>query len=190
MKVSIDFDGTLTRYSVKEFIKELLLRKYEVHVLTSRKQETESEKQINDDLYKLTDKLGILREHIQFTNFEPKFKFLDEKTIFHLDDDWIEIKQINKETKVKGISVFGNTTWQNDCIKLLDKEKQCETFYYVDTNGKSITKKKRVFETLDDAIVECKKLNAQSHRINKVVSYKCKKCFKYHIGRNGKEIKK
>jgi len=190
MKVSIDFDGTLTRYAVKEFVKRLVSKKYEIHILTSRYKESVSEPNINNDLYEIVTEIGIRRDHIQFTNQEPKFKFLDENCIFHLDDDWIEIKKINKETKVKAISVFGNGNWQNDCLNLIDKFKQCETFYYVDKNGKSITKKKRVFDTLDDAIIECKKLNMQSHRINKVVSYKCRKCFKYHIGRNGKGIKK
>lgn len=47
-------------------------------------------------------------------------------------------------------------------------------------------KPKRKFNTLDEAIAMCKKLNAQEQRIHKLVSYKCSKCFFYHIGTNGK----
>ena len=40
------------------------------------------------------------------------------------------------------------------------------------------------FETLEYA----KKVNSLDHIIHKVVAYKCTKCYKYHIGRNGKEL--
>lgn len=35
-----------------------------------------------------------------------------------------------------------------------------------------------------------KTINVFPETIHKVVSYKCNICFKYHIGRNGKELKK
>ena len=57
-------------------------------------------------------------------------------------------------------------------------------------NGKPVYKKKHKFETLELAIAECKIVNAFTNNIHKVVSYKCPICFKYHIGRNGKEIKR
>lgn len=67
---------------------------------------------------------------------------------------------------------------------------KCETLLYVDKDGNKVTKPKRKFETHDAAVEECKKLNAQPHRIHKLVTYKCKTCQKYHIGRNGKLIKR
>lgn len=54
---------------------------------------------------------------------------------------------------------------------------ECFTYY-----GKPKVK----FDTLDEAIETCKKLNKDYKRIHKLVSYKCSKCFKYHIGSNGK----
>lgn len=75
-------------------------------------------------------------------------------------------------------------------LKMNKNLNQCETLLYIDKEGNRITKPKKKFDTLDEAIEVCKKLNAQPHRINKVVSYKCKVCHKYHIGRNGKQIKK
>ena len=50
-------------------------------------------------------------------------------------------------------------------------------------------KPKVKFDTMDDAIAECKKLNQDLKRIHKLVSYKCNNCFKYHIGSNGKLLK-
>lgn len=58
---------------------------------------------------------------------------------------------------------------------------ECMTYY-----GKPKVK----FKTLEDAIAECKKLNAQDKRIHKLVPYKCWTCFQFHIGSNGKLLKK
>lgn len=49
--------------------------------------------------------------------------------------------------------------------------------------------KKQKYETLDLAIAAAKKCNNQPKRIHKMVAYKCKVCFKYHIGSNGKLLK-
>ena len=66
---------------------------------------------------------------------------------------------------------------------------QCETFSHIntDTMGK-VMKPKKAFDNLDDAIKACKTINIRPHNIHKLVSYKCKICCKYHIGRNGKEL--
>ena len=66
---------------------------------------------------------------------------------------------------------------------------QCETFSHIDTDtmGK-VMKPKKAFKTHDAAIKACKELNIRPHNIHKLVSYKCNVCFKYHIGRNGKEL--
>jgi len=50
-------------------------------------------------------------------------------------------------------------------------------------------KPKVKFNTMDEAIEACKRLNKEPKRIHKLVSYKCSKCFKYHIGSNGKLLK-
>lgn len=57
---------------------------------------------------------------------------------------------------------------------------ECETTW---------SKPKKQFNTLDEAIAMCKILNKEPKRIHKLVSYKCSKCFKYHIGSNGKLLK-
>ena len=67
---------------------------------------------------------------------------------------------------------------------------KCVTIIGIDESGHKQYKDKKKFNTLDDAIIEYKRLNAMPDRLFKLVSYKCLICFKYHIGRNGKQIKK
>jgi len=64
----------------------------------------------------------------------------------------------------------------------------CNTLVRTEADGTKVYKDKKKFESLDAAIEACKEVNAQPHRINKLVSYKCRCCHKYHIGRNGKTI--
>lgn len=70
----------------------------------------------------------------------------------------------------------------------MEPKNPCQTLLRYEPNGQPVFKPKQKFETLDDAIKECKLLNAMPHRIHKIVSYKCTVCHKYHVGRNGKEI--
>ena len=72
-------------------------------------------------------------------------------------------------------------------IKL--ENKACETLLFINEKGERITKPKKKFETLEEAIKECVRVNNKPQTIHKVVSYKCKTCHKFHIGRNGKLIK-
>lgn len=65
---------------------------------------------------------------------------------------------------------------------------QCTTKYVSRINGELIDKPKRVFNTLEDAIKHCKLMNSLPERKFKIVSYKCKVCHKFHVGRNGNEI--
>jgi hypothetical protein len=64
----------------------------------------------------------------------------------------------------------------------------CKTFSHIGADGEKVYRPKKSYKTLDEAIAECKKLNARDKQITKLVSYKCKECHKYHIGRNGKEL--
>jgi hypothetical protein len=65
---------------------------------------------------------------------------------------------------------------------------QCKTFSHIGEDGEKVYKSKKAFDTLDDAILQCKIENAKSKQISKLVSYKCKECHKYHMGRNGKTL--
>jgi hypothetical protein len=65
---------------------------------------------------------------------------------------------------------------------------ECSTLNYFSEDGVAVYKPKVQYDTLDEAIKVAKIENAKSHHIHKLVAYKCNSCFKYHIGRNGKEI--
>lgn len=66
----------------------------------------------------------------------------------------------------------------------------CERFDKVDENGNRLMKPKITYLTLDEAIIAARRKNLMkvTKSTEKVVAYKCDKCFKYHIGRNGKTI--
>ena len=121
MKVSFDFDDTLDRSSVQEYAKELVHRGLEVWICTRRLSNEDAENpRWNDDLYQVAREVGIKKENIHFCGMLDKHTFFkDNDFVWHLDDDWIEIRMINERTKTIGISVFGNTTWKNKCNKKL-----------------------------------------------------------------------
>ena len=127
-KVSFDFDGTLSRIDVQKYAKTLLDKGIEVWIVTSRNHEKNAENlQWNDDLYEVAKSLKIPKSQIHFMNWwlteNDKWEFLkDHAFIWHLDDDFTELKKIKRNTKTLGISCFGNTTWKRKCDKLINKE--------------------------------------------------------------------
>jgi len=74
---------------------------------------------MTDELYEIANNIGIIKEHIKFTNFVDKYKFLKSKNfMFHLDDDHIELLLINNNTNVKGIDVL-QSDWKEQCEKII-----------------------------------------------------------------------
>jgi hypothetical protein len=65
-----------------------------------------------------------------------------------------------------------------------------QTFSHYDKDMKLVLKNKRKYYTHDKAVIACKTNNLQATQIKKLVTYKCKICHKYHIGRNGNDISK
>ena len=130
MKISFDFDGVAEMNSIKKYIIELIKRGFEVWIVTSRFGDDEKYKKFfhttinvdltNNDLREVTDSLEIPEERIHFTNMRDKWEFIENKGFtWHLDDDWIENEMINARTKTKGIDIFGNPGWQNQCQSLI-----------------------------------------------------------------------
>ena len=119
-KVSFDFDGTLEIEHVQKYARELIERGFEVWVVTSRFGDNKKYQKFfntttnvdltNKDLRKITEKIGISEERLVFTNLRDKFEFFEKNKDFlwHLDDDWIESDLLDRHTKVKGVSFFGN----------------------------------------------------------------------------------
>lgn len=65
---------------------------------------------------------------------------------------------------------------------------ECTTQIVDRTNGQLVDKPKRPFNDLEAAIRHAKSVNALPDRKFKVVAYKCKCCYKFHVGRNGNTI--
>jgi len=133
MKVSFDFDGTLSRKDVQKFAKDLVNEGYEVWIVTSRfSDEAAKEKNWhwiegqNQRLFDVAEECGIKKENIQFTCMESKSIFLEGKGfIFHLDDDDIELMDILENNKFASNKCFPvnveHFEWKETCQNILKK---------------------------------------------------------------------
>lgn len=119
MKVSFDFDGTLDNPIVQEYAKELISRGIEVHLVTSRRSEEYfmslfpnkpegSFSLINEDLFAVTEQVGIPVGNIHFTNGNYKAGFFSKNKdfVWHLDDILEEIEFIAKTIDCLTVPVY------------------------------------------------------------------------------------
>lgn len=125
--VTFDFDNTLSRPDVQEYAKKLIDKGVDVWVLTSRYDELHkhlySHNPTNEDLYDVTDKLGIPRCKIRFTCMVSKDEYLYRTNVlFHLDDDDVERILINSNTDTICISVL-DTNYKQQCEEVLRSQK-------------------------------------------------------------------
>ena len=130
MKVSFDFDGTLSRSDVQAFAKELIEKGIDVWIVTSRistkpalKKGWHWIKKQNDDLYKVAESVGIPKGKIVFTEHIDKIVFLKDKGfLFHLDDDeWELIQIMNSKDPCRPLNV-DHFDWKESCLELINKE--------------------------------------------------------------------
>lgn len=129
MKVSFDFDGTLSRKDVQDFAKELIGKGIDVWIVTSRISTEPAlekgwnwiEKQ-NDELYKVAESVGVVKDKIVFTEHIDKIVFLKDKNfVFHLDDDEHELILI-MESKDSCVPLnVGHFSWKENCLEVLNK---------------------------------------------------------------------
>lgn len=127
MKVSFDFDNTLSLDSVQKYAKELIDKGIIVYIVTARQPILGSYEYAgyifdNLALYSIADKLGIKRENIYFCSGELKANYFLEhpEFIWHLDDDLKEILTIGMHTKVHAIHAEAKD-WKEKCNELIDK---------------------------------------------------------------------
>ena len=97
MRVSFDFDGTLSRVDVQEFAKELVADGHEVWIVSSRSDmEIRMNGEViqrNVEVYNIAKECGI--NNVYFTNLGSKIYLLENKGFsFHLDDDDVELMDI------------------------------------------------------------------------------------------------
>jgi len=129
MKVSFDFDGTLSRNDVQEVAKDVISRGlFEVCILTTRYSDpsnyhdlwngSEAGKQYlleqHRELFDVAKKVGITEIH--FTEFEWKTNFVDKLGIdVHLDDNYREeVSVINWKNKAKAICCDYGQQWKKE----------------------------------------------------------------------------
>jgi hypothetical protein len=129
-KVSFDFDSTLSRTDVQDYVRSLIKRGFEIWVCTSRFEDCKDytwrkwDKSCHHDLLKVTSELNIPKERIIFTNMQYKwFKMIELgfNPIFHLDDDFVEINGIQRNLKaVAAVSCIGGG-WKQKLEKIIKR---------------------------------------------------------------------
>ena len=129
MKVSFDFDSTLSRKDVQEFAKELVNEGHEVWIVTSRFDDESAMKKNwhwikgqNQKLFDVAEDCGIKKENIHFTCMESKSIFIKNKGfVFHIDDDVDELMAIlNSKDSCKTVNV-DHFEWKETCKNILQK---------------------------------------------------------------------
>ena len=128
MKISFDFDDTLSRKSVQNVAKELIARGDELHIVTSRYEDSTRWGSFNlqwamsgnKDLFRVTDHLGIKRENIHFMDMQDKTVFFLENPDFivHIDDNKHEFDTINSETTIPCVLCDAGQEWQKPFRKI------------------------------------------------------------------------
>lgn len=103
MRISFDFDGTLTRHIIRGLYRELFWVS-DVYVITNRDYH-----QDNIDMEECLKQIGINikgSDRVRFCNHEGKLKAIQDLDInIHFDDDPFEIEEIEKYSKCKCVLV-------------------------------------------------------------------------------------
>lgn len=98
MKISFDYDDTLTTTKGQEMALNALKNGDEVLILTARQKSDSAE------VYAMAEKLGIKKANVHFTNGQDKWKFVLRLHIDkHIDNNQEQIDKINKYTTAQGV---------------------------------------------------------------------------------------
>ena len=129
MKVSFDFDGTLTLRAVQSFCAELINKGHEVWICTMRDSDemlAQRERKggyssyDNVDLYEVCWALNIPLERIIFCNETSKSPFLEQHDfVFHLDDDPYVLHEISLALPYLPINVL-KPNWRTRCLQAIE----------------------------------------------------------------------
>lgn len=94
MKISFDFDCTITEPHIKELAKVLISANQDVWIVTARNQG----KEFNRDLYKICDEIGLPHNKVIYTEGNLKVNYYFEHNFdLHYDDEWDEVLHINNK---------------------------------------------------------------------------------------------
>lgn len=100
IKISFDFDDTLTRKNVQDLVRKLPKSETSLYIVTSRLGNIQRMKhgdlKSNEDIFELASELGIPPHKISFTNQTSKWMVLNESGVkIHIDDDLREVHSLN-----------------------------------------------------------------------------------------------
>lgn len=120
MKVSFDFDGTLSEGHIQDFASTLIGLGIEVWITTARLPEDK-----NRDLWEVCERLGIRANQVQMTSGDDKHAYLKKGFVWHMDDDVIELSMIQDYTDATpvchlehGQARYFAEHWQAKCMEL------------------------------------------------------------------------
>jgi hypothetical protein len=110
MKISFDFDNTLSKKWVQEIAKAMVAAGHDVYVTTARREIDSTE------VFAVTDELGIARKNCQFTHYADKLDFVRDFDV-HFDDDDYEVDLINRdECNCRGV-LLGFINWRGELLQ-------------------------------------------------------------------------
>lgn len=93
MKISFDFDSTLSEPYIQVIARSLVSVGHDVWIITSRCGDSHIN---NQDLYKVCINMGISKSQIIFTDGERKVNEYKKGNFqLHFDDDWEDVMLIN-----------------------------------------------------------------------------------------------
>ena len=98
MRISYDFDDTLSTSKGQQMALNDIKNGNDVLILTAR-QESD-----NEEVFKVADKLGIAHSKVHFTNGKDKWSFVIRLKIDrHIDNNKEQVDKINKFTNAEGV---------------------------------------------------------------------------------------
>src|SRR5690606_34181551 len=95
LKISFDFDSTLSEKPMQDLCRKFMEHAAEVWVVTSRSMTVLGKDVNNDDLYAVSDSLNIPRCRLRFTAYEDKYTIVKDFDMLS-DDSETEIFHINR----------------------------------------------------------------------------------------------
>lgn len=139
MKLSFDFDHTLSQPAVQRFARQLVDEGWELWIVTMRfasqthlaryQQEQGDTGEAwtgNEDLFQVAKALGIPKRRVIFTNWQWKSRFLARQGfILHVDDCKYLLGEIRKKRlPLKALNCWNNQRWQKVCRDVLRRRKE------------------------------------------------------------------
>ena len=95
MRVSFDFDRTLSREDIQGLAQKFVDLGAEVWIVTARPDVIQGVRLENAEVYEVAGGLGIPPERVVFTNYENKFRYVRAFDL-HFDDDDTEVALVNE----------------------------------------------------------------------------------------------